>query len=110
MTVEESAAVRKKFAETEQKYSDTCYRMADNDGHYRISGLSGDVYGRITAEIVHGRDSYFPGVLVFGVDPSELVPCNCGKWEPPTKAQLEQTRKEMDGYRDLYQKHKARLN
>ncbi len=87
MTREERAGVRKKFAEIQQNYPDTCYRMRDNDGHYRISGLSGDVYGRITAEIVHGRDSYFPGVLVFGINPADLIVCGCGKWELPEKDQ-----------------------
>jgi len=60
------------------------------------SGLSGDVYGRITAEIVHGRDSYFPGILVFGVNPADRIVCDCGNWRPPEKEQVLKTRANLN--------------
>jgi hypothetical protein len=45
----------------------------------------------ITCKLVHGKDSYSPGIMVFGVKLSTLVACNCGKWEPPTEAHIEET-------------------
>jgi len=110
MTDEQRATLRERLRETQEKYPDTCYRMEGNDGHYRISGLTGDADGNITAEVVHGRDSYFPGLLVFGIHLTELVPCNCGKLERPTKAQMVETKRKMEGYRDLHRQQKASLN
>jgi hypothetical protein len=46
----------------------------------------------ITASLVHGRNSHLPGVRVFGIELSELVVCDCGKWEPPTREQVMITR------------------
>ena len=91
MTNERKARLRKRLREVQLKYPDTCYLLRDNDGHYRISGLSGDAKGNVTAEIVHSRDSYFPGVLVFGIDPADLIVCGCGKWELPEKDQETQS-------------------
>src|SRR5690349_2294252 len=64
---------------------DRCYRSRENPGHYIIERYSEPQDGRpITVTIVHGRDSYMPGVAAFGIDPHSLIPCTCGNWEPPT--------------------------
>jgi len=109
------ARIKQKLREINQKYTDPCYRIKDNEGHYEIARFGADEEGNVTAWIIHGRDSYFPGVMVFGVELSELVPCGCGEWEPATEEQLEQIEKKMEVYRDLYQrglfpKQKAQLN
>lgn len=63
-----------------------CYRATDNRGHYTIYCYSEprSKYGRVTVKLIHGQDSYLPGVMVFGVNPKTLIPCDCGKWNPPT--------------------------
>jgi hypothetical protein len=45
--------------------------------------------------MVHGSDSFLPGVEVFGIDPSEVTECNCGGWEPPKKADMMLTRRKL---------------
>ena len=55
----------------------TCYRGAeDEDGHYMIWSYS--ELGTIT--VLHGADSFSPRTRVFGILPSDLVPCACGQW------------------------------
>ena len=87
----------KRVREAVEKYPpDTCYRLKDNpNGHYILTktGISHD--GEITVWILHGRDSYLAGVLVFGVPPTLLVRCDCGKWEPPTKHQIAERKLEQ---------------
>lgn len=87
--------LQERLLEAQRQYPNTCYRMTTNDGHYRITGLDGTADGEITAQIVHGRDSYFPGVRAFGVHLNELVRCDCGKWEFPTREQIEATKREL---------------
>jgi hypothetical protein len=55
-----------------------CYRGADApNGHYLLHAYSEDG----TVKVIHGKDSYAPGILVFGMHPESLVLCGCGKWE-----------------------------
>ena len=86
----------KRLREAVEKYPpDTCYRDKDNDGHYILTNTDISYEGTITVCILHGRDSYLPGVLVFGVPPTELVRCDCGKWEPPTEHQIAERKLEQ---------------
>ena len=78
-----------RLREAVEKYPpDTCYRLKDYDGHYILTNTDISHDGKITVRILPSRDSYLPGVLVFGVLPTELVRCDCGKWEPPTEDQI----------------------
>lgn len=61
-----------------------CYRMHANRGHYWIVSYSVNANGHATMTLAHGRDSYMPGVGVFGIRASAVKPCGCGKWEMPT--------------------------
>lgn len=68
----------------------TCYVMHNaygERGHYTISSYSENK----TVKILHGADSFFPGVEVFGVNPQKLWLCGCGNWEPPTRDQIKKT-------------------
>jgi len=76
-----------------------CYHTADRpDGHYRIYAYT----ERGTLELQHGRDSFLPGITVFGVSPDELVVCGCGKWLPPTAAQQEATIARIERFREAH--------
>jgi hypothetical protein len=65
---------------------DTCYRMGDR-GHYSIYSYKEGKDDRVTLTMAHGRDSFLPGMRVFGVEPEGLELCGCGKWEWPTCGQ-----------------------
>lgn len=66
----------------------TCYRAKDRpDGHYIIVAYDLDMQRKPVVRVVHGADSYSPGIAVFGFDPETLTPCSCGKWEGPTDDQ-----------------------
>jgi hypothetical protein len=79
----------------------TCYRMKGNDGHYRIKGLDADADGHVTVQLIHGRDSYMPGVFVYGVETDELQRCACGRWEKPLPEQIEETKRWLRERREL---------
>lgn len=74
----------------------TCYRLVrqSSSGHYWIHSFSegldadGKPTGAVKLILGHGADSFLPGMGVRGIDPSELVECGCGKWEPATEDQL----------------------
>lgn len=72
-----------------------CYKSKENRGHYRIYSYSED--GTLT--LMHGRDSFLPGVMTFGQSPYQLVTCDCGDWLPPTAAQIEETGKRINRVR-----------
>jgi hypothetical protein len=65
----------------------TCYRMRGNEGHYVVASYAEN--GTFT--LAHGRDSYLPGVGVFGITPDEVIPCGCGRWQWPTAEQRRAT-------------------
>jgi hypothetical protein len=66
-----------------------CYGMKENNGHYQIISYGESLVGlRPTMAVAHGRDSYLPGVAVFGVPGEDMIPCGCGKWELPTTDQI----------------------
>ena len=66
---------------------DQCYKC-DGMGHYIIHSYSNHPDGSVTLQLAHGRDSFLPGYAVFGIDLSNLSLCGCGKWEKPTREQL----------------------
>ncbi len=73
-----------------------CYRAKDNDGHYALVSFEENGDGTVTLKIAHGSDSYFPGTMVFGVHPENLVLCDCGKWEPATQEDLRVSKRRID--------------
>lgn len=75
-----------------------CYRSNKSRGHYIITAYTEGV--PVTVKIAHGADSFLPGVEVFGVDPEELVVCDCREWEWPSQAQADATRKRIDAERE----------
>ena len=79
-----------------------CYRANDNRGHYWIYSYEEPKSLRrpVTVKLIHGRDSYLPGVAVFGVSPRTLIPCRCGHWEPPTAEQQKHTELKLSNGRD----------
>lgn len=78
-----------------------CYHTTENPRtHYVIKQYDGKRNLQtdevtITLTLVHGYDSTLPGVMTFGQDPSQLIPCGCGKWEMPTAEQIKNTRTYM---------------
>jgi hypothetical protein len=68
-----------------------CYR-GERRGHYRLYSYNEN--GTVT--LLHGKDSFLPGIVVFGVDPATLVACGCGKWDEATEAQAEATARRID--------------
>ena len=73
-----------------------CYRSKNDTGHYGLCSFEENEDGTVTLKIVHGGDSYFPGTIVFGVNPDSLVLCDCGKWKPATQEDLGKTRIKID--------------
>ena len=69
-----------------------CYRDKDHaTAHYWIHAYSEDIRypeAKPKVKIMHGRDSFHPGTVVFGFDPEQLVPCDCGNFEFPTDEQM----------------------
>jgi hypothetical protein len=51
----------------------------------------GGTYGmpELYVDVLQGRDSIFPGILVKHVNVTQLTVCDCGNWLPPTKLQAE---------------------
>lgn len=85
-----------------------CYRSLDNPGHYRLYSYEEPVNSKeITVKLIHGRDSFLPGVLVFGVDRNSLLRCGCGKWQGPTKEQVRLTKKRLDAEKKRFKKEQA---
>lgn len=70
-----------------------CYRSKSNRGHYDLHSFvePEDPNAPLTCTIIHGKDSYLPGVAAFGIPLTDLVICDCGNWEPPTPEQIEAT-------------------
>lgn len=90
-------------AEVVREYpATTCYRSIENEGHYWIYsyGEPPTKDGIVTVKIVHGRDSYLPGVMVFGVQIGSLVKCGCGKWESPTEEQFMERRVHIEEHHE----------
>lgn len=75
-----------------------CYRSTKNRGHYQIGAYMEprNPHDPVTVTLVHGTDSFLPGVAVYGQPPDELEPCGCGEWLPPTKEQIAETRAEIE--------------
>lgn len=70
-----------------------CYRMTGNAGHYQLLSYAQSLVGLPPAlTLLHGEDSFEPGVAVIGVPPEEVIPCGCGEWKPPTDDQINMTR------------------
>lgn len=73
-----------------------CYKSTENKGHYEIYSYEEHGGDPITIKIVHGKDSYLPGITVFGVNPNTLVKCDCGEWEPPTELQAQISKDDIE--------------
>lgn len=71
-----------------------CYRSADNNRQHYLIGTyyTPEEGGAIRVVLIHGSDSTLPGIKSFGEDPAQLVPCNCGAWDWPTREQVEERR------------------
>lgn len=102
------------LAEVQERYpSTTCYRDADPRHHFWIHSYErpGDnracltpgcthehhTTDRVTVTIIHGSDSSSPGVATFGVDPTTLHRCDCGRWRWPTDEQIDETKRVVAG-------------
>lgn len=56
-----------------------CYRSKRHrDAHYAIRSY--EEGERVTVTVIHGADSFLPGVGAFGQELEELVRCGCGQW------------------------------
>lgn len=53
----------------------------------------------MTLTLVHGSDSYLPGVATFGQPPEQLTPCGCGKWRQPTREQVAAMHERLEALR-----------
>ncbi len=71
---------------------DECYRGKDGKGHYILRSYVERKGEPTRLTMVHGRDSFWPGTIVFGMPPEDLKICGCGKWRPPTKQQIAATK------------------
>lgn len=77
-----------------------CYKSLQVRGHYRIYSYDARPLSEVVLlTMVHGQDSFLPGVAVFGVDPADIELCGCGKWSFPTKAQIDNTRTRLEDYK-----------
>lgn len=92
-----------RVAEVAREYpANVCYRSIENDGHYWIwSYADPNEDDIVTVQITHGRDSYAPGIRVFGVQIGSLVKCDCGKWQPPTAEQCDGERRRVEAFHAL---------
>ncbi len=75
-----------------------CYKMRGSAGHYSIYSYAENE----TVTLTHGDDSTLPGVQVFGIKPTSLVLCDCGKWEFPSAEHIERTRERIRQQVDRY--------
>ena len=87
------AAVARRFPPT------TCYRSTENRGHYLIGSYEEPKCGGVTVKLIHGADSFLPGIVVFGVDPETLISCDCGEWNWPTPEQTLEIREQIERMR-----------
>lgn len=69
-----------------------CYHAIDNAGHYTIYSFEEHGEEPVTVSLIHGQDSYLPGIRVFGVSLETIKRCGCGMWEYPDQKQVERTR------------------
>jgi len=81
------------------KYPPDCYLNINNAGHYLLYSYDEELDNSITVKLEHGRDSFLPGVIVFGIPLESLIPCSCGKWEKPTDKQAADTGVMLDAER-----------
>jgi hypothetical protein len=81
-----------------------CYRSKEmgTAAHYSIAAY--DENG--TVRVIHGRDSFLPGVSVFGVKPETLVACGCGAFKFPTTAQVAKTGEKLKARRAELEKRR----
>lgn len=100
MNEEERAAIWKDWLEERppavravaESHPFGCYRLSDDGGHghYQIVAYTEPHDGSaVKIKLLHGRDSFTPGITVFGVPPDDLTPCGCGQWQEATDEQLE---------------------
>jgi hypothetical protein len=76
----------KKVQKVANEYpGDTCY--IKDRGHYKIRSYDEEKDGSVSLQLIHGRDSFLPGVVVFGIKPAGLLKCKCGRWKSPTEEQ-----------------------
>jgi hypothetical protein len=78
-----------------------CYRSVDSHEHHLAIvnyGICDD--GRVRMTVGHGRDSSLPGIGRMGTDPSWLIPCGCGRWQPSTPEQADEARRRLTGNAD----------
>jgi hypothetical protein len=86
-----------------EKLPPCCYRHAGQpSGHYWLYSFDVGQDDTVTVKLVHGSDSFMPGFAVFGVDPADLIPCNCSGWLEGTPMQAEDSTKKADA---MIEKH-----
>jgi hypothetical protein len=73
----------------------TCYReRVRKHGHYWIQSYVESVKradgspGPVGIDVIHGSDSFLPGLSVRAMAPADLYACDCGKWRSATDDQL----------------------
>jgi hypothetical protein len=81
----------------------TCYRERERKtGHYWIRAYVESIKrsdgspGPVRIALVHGSDSFLPGMSVQPTDPIELVACGCGEWRDATADQLYYMREHLN--------------
>lgn len=81
-----------------------CYRMKDDPGHYFLIAFvppysfpefDSPHSDQLTAIVLHGTDSFSPGDVAVYVPLSQLVICDCGKWEMPEGIEITDYELEM---------------
>lgn len=83
-----------KMREVAKQYpGNYCYRRLEPSKrtHYVITAYDETPEGEIVVRLLHGSDSFLPGIEVFGVAPATLVRCSCGQWTLPSDEELEQS-------------------
>ena len=68
----------------------TCYRLKKAHvwiQQYDFGGTAGAP--ELFVDLIQGRDSIFPGVIIKHVPVQQLTHCDCGHFMPPTKEQGE---------------------
>lgn len=73
-----------------------CYRLRVKNGNLRGHYMIHSYNENGTVTLTHGRDSFLPGVGVFGVKPDEVVPCGCRRWFWPTEEQCSETERRIE--------------
>ena len=79
-----------------------CYRSKENQGHYAIASYCEG--NPPTVKLNHASDSFGPGLQVFGIDPSTIYICGCGKAYEPTGDQISFTHDKIEAMKKMREK------